>query len=242
MEEMKEETCGAACVQIEGLQPQSAPDEIFGYRFSNPALLANALTTPAYRMIFPESRDNQRLEFLGDAVLGLLAADMLYREAPDEPEGGLTVRRCHMVSTAALCAAAERHNLAPLLRRNKGAKELKHNAHTLADAVEAILGAAWLDGGLDAARKIFAALGLEANAESGEWSANPKGELQKRSQALRPNRHPEYTTVSVAGSSHEPVFTVRVEVKDVGSAEASARSRKEAEAAAAAKFLETFFK
>lgn len=218
----------------------SPPAEILGYTFANPALLGTALTTPAYRMMSPDSEDNQRLEFLGDAVLGLLAADALYRECPDTPEGGLTVRRCHMVSTGALCAAAQRHNLAPLLRRNKGAKELRPNSHTLADAVEAILGAVWLDGGLEAARRVFNKLGVEANAESGDWSANPKGELQKRSQALHPNCHPQYTTLSVGGSSHEPLFTVRVEVKGVGSAEGSARSRKEAEAVAASKLLELF--
>lgn len=223
---------------LASVEPEQLPKEIFGYTFKNPAFLATALTTPAYRMMFPDSEDNQRLEFLGDAVLGLLAADALYRECPDTPEGGLTVRRCHMVSTGALCAAAQRLNLAPLLRRNKGAKELRPNSHTLADAVEAIIGAAWLDGGLEAARTIFDALGVKANAESGDWSVNPKGELQKRSQELHPNCHPVYSTLSIGGSSHEPLFTVRVEVNGVGCAEGSARSRKEAEAAAAAKLLE----
>ena len=159
---------------LASVEPEQLPKEIFGYTFKNPAFLATALTTPAYRMMFPDSEDNQRLEFHGDAVLGLLAADALYRECPDTPEGGLTVRRCHMVSTGALCAAAQRLNLAPLLRRNKGAKELRPNSHTLADAVEAIIGAAWLDGGLEAARTIFDALGVKANAESGDWSVNPK--------------------------------------------------------------------
>lgn len=219
--------------------PYTPPEEILGYRFRDASLLATALTAPAYRMMFPDSQDNQRLEFLGDAVLGLLAADALYRECPDSPEGGLTVRRCHMVSTAALCAAAQRHNLAPLLRRNKGAKELAPNAHTLADAVEAILGAVWLDGGLEAARGVFDVLGVKANAESGDWRENPKGELQKRAQALHPNNHPLYTTLSVSGSSHEPLFTVRVEVHGAGSAEGAARSRKEAESAAAANLLKS---
>ncbi len=236
-EEKEKEEKGEVGTAAAAEAAYAPPGEILGYRFANPGLLAMALTTPAYRMMFPDSPDNQRLEFLGDAVLGLLAADALYRECPRSPEGRLTIQRCHMVSTGALCAAAQRHNLAPLLRRNKGAKELSPNAHTLADAVEAILGAAWLDGGLDAARRVFNALGLEANAESGEWSVNPKGELQKRAQALHPNNHPLYTTLSVTGSSHEPVFTVRVEVHGAGSAEGSARSRKEAEAAAAANLL-----
>ena len=68
-------------------------DTIFGYTFANPALLEEALTTPAFRMTEPEARDNQRLEFLGDAVLDLLAADQLYAESPEDKEGPLTVRR-----------------------------------------------------------------------------------------------------------------------------------------------------
>ncbi len=212
-------------------------DTIFGYTFSNPALLDEALTTPSFRMTCPEAHDNQRLEFLGDAVLDFLAADTLYATSPRAAEGQLTIRRTHMVSTPALCAAAARHGLAPLLKRNKGAGPLPANAKTLADAIEAILGAAWLDGGLDAARTVFAALGLETNAEKGSWSDNPKGDLQIRVQAMTPQRHPVYTLLSVGGKSHEPVFEVRVTVEGVGSATASARNRKEAEGAAAARLL-----
>ncbi|MBR0196692.1 MAG: ribonuclease III [Kiritimatiellae bacterium] len=211
---------------------------IFNYRFKNIALLEEALTTPSFRMTSPDSKDNQRLEFLGDAVLGLLAADMLFREEKDCKEGELTVHRTHMVSTAALCAAANRHNLAERLRRNKGAGALEENSHSLADAVEAVLGAAWLDGGLDAARSIFDALELVSNAKKGKWRINPKGELLQLAQSLTPPRQPVYTTVSIGGKSHEPVFNVRADVAGLGSAEACARSRKEAEAEAALKLLE----
>lgn len=217
---------------------QAMTDEIFGYRFRNPALLEEALTTPSFRMSSPGARDNQRLEFLGDAVLDFLAADRLYAECPDGDEGALTVRRAHMVSSPALCAAAARHSLASRLRRNKGAEPLPESAKTCADAVEAVLGAVWLDGGLEAARGVFAALDLESKAECSSWSGNPKGDLQVRVQAMTPPRHPEYSLVSVAGKSHEPVFTVKVSVEDVGEAVASARTRQGAEAAAAAVLLE----
>ena len=90
----------------------------------------------------PTAHDNQRLEFLGDAVLGFLAADRLYAEFPHEAEGPLTVKRTHLVSSAALCAAAERLGLAAHLKRNRGAAELPRNSKTLADAIEAIIGAA----------------------------------------------------------------------------------------------------
>ena len=122
--------------------------EIFGYSFKNAALLEEALTTPSFKMSSPDAADNQRLEFLGDAVLGFIAAERLYGSLPDAPEGVLTVKRTHMGSSAALCAAAARHDLAPRLRRNKGAAPLPENSKTLADAVEAVIGAAFLDGGL----------------------------------------------------------------------------------------------
>ena len=211
--------------------------EIFGYEFKSAALLEEALTPPSIRMDVPGAKDNQRLEFLGDAVLGMLAAERLYAEFPSEPEGPLTVRRTHMVSAAALCEAAARLGLAARLRRNRGAAELPRNAKTLADAIEAIIGAAYLDGGFAAAKQVFEALELTANAGEGEWSGNPKGELQVRAQAMTPPRHPVYELVKTEGKAHEPVFTVRVTVEGLGFATASARSHKEAEAKAAAGLL-----
>ena len=213
--------------------------EIFGYEFENAALLEEALTTPAYRMDVPSAKDNQRLEFLGDAVLGMLSAERLYTEFPDEQEGPLTVRRTHMVSAAALCEAASRLGLAARLKRNRGAAELPRNAKTLADAIEAIIGAAYLDGGFAAAKRVFDELELTANAGETEWSGNPKGELQVRAQAMKPPRHPEYELLKTEGKAHEPVFTVRVTVDGMGSATASARSHKQAESLAAAKLLAT---
>lgn len=207
---------------------------ILGYEFENPALLEEALVTPSCKMESPDVTDNQRLEFLGDAVLGLLAADRLYAELPDKQEGALTVRRTQMVSAAALCEAAARLELAPLLKRNKGAEPLPANSKTIADAVEAIIGAAWLDGGLAAAKQVFDALGL---SPGGAACANPKGELQIRAQAMKPPQHPAYELLATAGKAHEPVFTVRVSVPNLGTATASAHSHKEAEARAAAALL-----
>ena len=211
--------------------------EIFGYAFKDDALLAEALTTPAYRMERPDVKDNQRLEFLGDAVLGLLAADELFAQCPTEMEGSLSVRRAHMVSASALCAVANRLDLVPRLKRNRGASSLPKNSKTIADAVEAIIGAAWLDGGMAAARQIYATLSLSAQASADEWSGNPKGELQVRVQALVPPRHPAYELVRTAGKPHDPIFTVKVSVEGVGEAVAQARSHREAESAAAAKLL-----
>ena len=211
--------------------------EIFGYTFRNGALLKEALTTPAFRMDRPNASDNQRLEFLGDAVLGMLAAEQLYAAFPGEAEGALTVRRTHMVSAAALCTAANRLGLVPRLKRNRRAATLSPHAKTIADAVEAVIGAAYLDGGFAAARKVFAALELSPDVAAEPWEGNPKGELQIRAQALRPSRHPVYELLKMVGAAHAPTFTVRVTVEGMGTAEATAGSDKEAEMRAAAALL-----
>ena len=208
--------------------------DAFGYSFRNPRLLEEALTTPSFKMDHPAARDNQRLEFLGDAVLGVIAADRLYRERTDEEEGRLTVDRARIVSTESLCRAAARMSLAGMLKRNAHAAALPSDSKSLADAIEAVIGAAWIDGGLEAACAVFDALGL---GDSGAC-ANPKGDLQMATQALVPPRLPEYVLVSVSGPSHQPVFHVKATVEGIGEAEARAGSRKKAESEAAALLLE----
>ena len=113
-------------------------DAVLGHVFSNKALLEEALTTPSFKMTSPGARDNQRLEFLGDAVLGLLATDWLYANSPSE-EGDMSARRQHMVSASALCAAVAGKGFVAMLKRNKGAGELPETAKTVADAVEAVM-------------------------------------------------------------------------------------------------------
>ena len=209
-----------------------------GYEFRDRSLLERALTTPACRMDHPDEPDNQRLEFLGDAVLGLLAADAVFAAYPDEQEGPLTVRRTHLVSGAMLAEVAERLGLREHIKRNKGAADLPSRAKPLSDAVEAVMGAVWLDGGLDAARRVFGHLGLPLDAPLNEWRANPKGYLQIKAQALRPARHPEYTVNSITGPDHAPKVTVTVHVPGVGDATATAGSKSAAEVAAATMLLE----
>ena len=211
--------------------------EIFGYRFKNAALLEEALTTPSCRQQNAAIHDNQRLEFLGDAVLGLLAAEKLYAECPDEPEGRLTVRRTHMVSSAALCKAAERNGLVKRMKFAHGVQLPPPHAKVYADAIEAIIGAVWLDGGFEATRGVFGYLALAESAENGEWSVNPKGDLQLYTQSLTPPERPVYELLSRKGEAHCPVFTVRCRVSGLGEAVASASNRKEAETIAAAKLL-----
>lgn len=206
--------------------------EIFGYEFKNETLLAEALTTPAYRNEHAQVKDNQRLEFLGDAVLCLLGAEWVYRNRPKDNEGQMTERRAHMVSTAALCAAADRLGLRARVRYGANTEPPK-SAKLFADAIEAVIGAAYLDGGLEAAKQVFKVLELSAYAEGHAWSVNPKGELQILSQKMVPPRLPEYTIVKVEGKAHDPTFTVRVAVEGLGEAEGVARTHKEAESIAA---------
>ena len=212
-------------------------EECIGYVFKNPALLARALATPAVRMIKPDAKDNQRLEFLGDAVIGLLSAEVVFRRHPDEQEGILTVRRTRLVSGAALAGAAEKLELRKWLKRNIGAHEIPPRAKLLADALEAVMGAVWLDGGLEAARAVFRRLPLPFDAAFNEWDVNPKGYLQVKAQAYSHQR-PVYELVEVKGSAHEPIVTLRVTVVGMGSAEATAVSKTAAEVAAAAALLE----
>lgn len=189
-------------------------------------------------MTSPKASDNQRLEFLGDAVLGLLATDWLYENNPDLKEGELTGKRQHMVSTAALCEAVAERDFIALLKRNKGAGALSPKSKTVADAVEALIGAAWLDGGLDAAKTIFENLALADNSRFGELDGNPKSALQHITQAMVPPRMPSYRLVKTAGTSNNPTFTVEVAVEGIGSARGEGGSRREADSAAAANLME----
>ena len=209
-----------------------------GHSFKDVSLLDQALTTPACRMDHPEVEDNQRLEFLGDAVFGLLSADAVFATYPWEQEGALTVRRTHLVSGAALAAAAERIGLGAFLKRNAGASPIAPRSKVLADAMEALMGAVWLDGGLEAARAVFSTLDLPINETLNVWGENPKGHLQVMSQAMRPSRKPVYTVDSVKGPSHAPTVTVTVAVEGLGKATATAGSQRSAEVAAATALLE----
>lgn len=209
-----------------------------GYAFRDAALLERALTTPACRMDHPEGGDNQRLEFLGDAVFGLLSAEAVYDAFPDDAEGVLTVRRTHLVSGAALADAAERIGLRSHLKLNQGAHPIPPRAKVLADSLEAVMGAAWMDGGIAAARAVFKSLDLPFREDFNEWDVNPKGYLQVKAQAMHPPRRPVYEVKHIGGVAHAPVVTVRVSVNGVGEAEATAGSKTAAEVAAASALLE----
>ncbi|MEM9694341.1 MAG: ribonuclease III [Myxococcota bacterium] len=207
------------------------------------AHLREALTHPSWSNEHPDEKDNQRLEFLGDSVLGVCASEMLVRAFPEVDEGHLTVMRASLVNGKALARAAQRLEIAPALRLGRGAEAAgeRTRANVLADAVEAIIGAVYIDDGLGAARRVAERVigdDLSALVEAGGIERDPKSRLQERLQAHR-LAAPSYAVVREEGLPHERVFTVEVRF-DVHapeprpeSAEGQGRSKKAAEQAAA---------
>ena len=219
-----------------------ALEEKLGYRFEDQELLVQAMTHPS---IAAERRDvgedNQRLEFLGDAVLQLILTEHLYRLLPDQAEGRLTKMRASLVSRHALAEYAERLGLGEYLRLGKGeeANGGRERASNLADACEALLGAIYLDGGIVRATEVTMRL-AEDNLQEvlmGEDTSNPKGRLQEVLQARR-RESPSYRILAEEGPDHLKQF--RAEVLWCGKplGEGHGSSKKSAETAAAHNALE----
>ena len=214
-----------------------------GHRFADATLLETALTHPSYRAEHPAETqdDNQRLEFLGDAVVGLLLADFVFRKFEGRPEGVLTILRARVVSEAGLAAVARSLGLGAYLRLGRGERDGggATRASTLSDAMEAVMAALYLDGGLPVASERFARLFSEPIAalrDGSPWQGNPKGRLQQLAHALATPTEPVYTVLSAEGPAHAPVFTVEVRVGD-RAATASGPGKRAAEARAAEKLL-----
>lgn len=211
------------------------------YRFAEIDILRRALTHPSARHEKNLDEDNQRLEFLGDAVIGLLTAEFGYHRYTHMQEGQLTMLRSGAASTGALAGLARSLQLGAHLDLGKGEENSggRDRDNNLADAVEAIMGACYLDGGMSAARQVFARLFqpmLERNSAS-VLHRNPKGELQEFVQG-RGLANPEYTIISDEGPAHRPTFVVQVSLDDGNMATGTGNSKRAAEVDAAAKLLE----
>ncbi|MGA2800841.1 MAG: ribonuclease III [Verrucomicrobiota bacterium] len=208
-----------------------------GYQFRDESLLRLALTHPS---VAHESGGlqphNQRLEFLGDAVLQLVLTRELYEKFPTFDEGPLTKARAKLVNRRALAERARALNLGAHLILSRG-EEMhggRERPSALADAFEALMGAIFLDGGFDAAREFILREFGAAFGELGELPGieNPKGELQELLQARSPEA-PEYHVASVAGPDHDRVFECTVQHEGVELARGSGKSKKAAESDAA---------
>jgi ribonuclease-3 len=208
-----------------------------GCTFRDESLLRLALTHPsvAHEQGAPVQH-NQRLEFLGDAVLQLILTRELYEKFPMFDEGSLTKARAKLVNQSSLAEHARALDLGAHLVLSRG-EEIsggRERASALADAFEALLGAIFLDGGFAAAREFIL---REFGTAFGELSAlpnieNPKGELQELLQARSPEA-PEYHVVSTAGPDHDRVFECTVQHEGVELARGSGKSKKAAESDAA---------
>ncbi|MFK7912083.1 MAG: ribonuclease III [Akkermansiaceae bacterium] len=217
-------------------------EEVIDYKFRNSLLLAEALTHPslAYETQKPHF-DNQRLEFLGDAVIQLLLTRRLYEMFPGFSEGRLTKLRARLVSREALCKFANGIGLGEYIMMGKGEEATGGRARpsTLSDAFESVMGAVYLDGGIDAAEVVLSKVSekwINMIAESPE-EKNPKGELQEKLQALAPEG-PEYVVVNESGPDHCKCFRVKVVWMGTDLGEGEGGSKKDAETKAAREALE----
>jgi ribonuclease-3 len=186
--------------------------------------------------------DNQRLEFLGDAVLGLVVGELLMERFPAAKEGELSLLRSLLVSGGPLATWARAVGLGPALRLGRGADAAgeRERDNVLADAAEALVGAVYLDRGLPAARELAAAIVAEPLAHLGVRGAvarDPKSELQERVQAEGATS-PRYRVVAAEGPDHRREFVVEVEVEGCAIGRGRGRSKKLAEQAAARAAIE----
>ena len=224
-----------------------ALEEKLGYRFTNRALLENALTHSSYANENKAKglQSNERLEFLGDSVLGMVVADYLFRTHPDLPEGDLTRTRAALVCEGSLVEVAQCLELGAYLKLGKGeeAGGGRQRASILADATESVFAAVYLDGGLEAARALIHRVLLDKERETDveERRRDYKTELQELVQR-RSNQTLQYELVSASGPDHAKVFTSRVLLNGQPIGKGQGHSKKEAEQAAAHAGLTTLIR
>jgi len=208
-----------------------------GYEFRQPELLKIALTHRSYG-----SQNNERMEFLGDAILGYLVSTRLYSHFPEASEGELSRLRASLVKGETLASIATELELGDYM--NLGSGELKSGGHRrrsiLADAFEAIIGAVYLDSGMENASKFVHRFFDErlSQADPGSLKKDPKTRLQEYLQA-RGNELPEYQVVATEGKAHEQRFKVACTIDSLADkVMGEGTSRRKAEQAAAEKMLQ----
>lgn len=225
--------------------PLSSIQKKFGVKFKDEDLLVTALTHSSFvhEHQLKMSESNERMEFLGDAVLNLSVAEMLIRAFPEEAEGKLSKRRAALVNQKSLSKLAMDLGVGEALRLGKGEEKTggRTKESLLGDAFEALLGALYLDQGLQAVQKRLAEIfePLIVGSEKLEVSQDYKTQLQEQLQKLH-RRSPRYFLESQSGPDHAKTFQVRVEFKGELLAKGSGRSKREAEQRAAQSALDHF--
>lgn len=220
-------------------------EESLGYKFNNPNLLKNALTHSSYAN---ENRaegvpSNERLEFLGDSVLGFVTARHLYAMHPTLPEGKMTRLRAELVCEQSLYGVACDLELGKYLRMGRGEEQNGGRERTsiLADAVEAILAAMYLDGGIDAPAKFIEEKILSPESIERHHSADYKTELQELVQR-KSGQVLTYIPAGESGPDHDKVFCAKVSLNGEVIGEGQGRTKKEAEQSAACEALKKLTK
>uniref|UniRef100_UPI0040478A14 ribonuclease III n=1 Tax=Yoonia sp. TaxID=2212373 RepID=UPI0040478A14 len=208
-----------------------------GYDFTKPDFLVRSVTHSS--MVSPHRDDNQRLEFLGDRVLGLVMAEALLAADPGAPEGLLAPRFNALVRREACADVARQIDLGAVLKL--GRSEMKSGGRRkealLADAMEAVIAAVYQDGGFEAARRMILHLWGARVSNVADDARDAKTSLQEWAQA-RGEVPPVYVEVARSGPDHQPVFTIEVRLASGPSEQATAGSKRHAEQAAAAALLQ----
>ena len=219
-------------------------EKAIGYQFRNITLLQNALSHSSYanERWHDSLKSNERLEFLGDSVLGMLVADHLYRTFPNRPEGELTRMRADMVCEKTLAKVANRLNLGRHLMLGKGEETGggRNRDSILADAVESVLAACYLDGGMDAAVQFVQKFILVNVPVTKLHNTDYKTALQELVQQKK-NQVIAYRLVGESGPDHDKEFRVEVTLNDEVVGVGTGSSKKRAEQAAAQAAIEKLY-
>lgn len=221
-------------------------EEKIGYQFKNAQLLETALTHSSYanERHSPACRSYERLEFLGDSILGIVTADFLYHREPELPEGRMTRLRAELVCETSLHKVALELGISEYMRLGRGEEHTggRQRPSILADMVEAIIAAMYIDSGMEQAREFIMTRVLkDAKIDDSHRTADYKTELQELVQR-RSNQRISYELVGEKGPDHCKTFTFRVCINGVSVGEGSGRTKKEAEQQAAGKALEAMRK
>ena len=219
-------------------------EAVIGYKFRNISLLQNALTHSSYanERWHNSLLSNERLEFLGDSVLGMLVAEYLYRSFPNRPEGELTRMRADMVCEQTLAAAANRIGLGQHLLLGHGEEQGggRTRSSILADAMESVIAASFLDGGREAALQIVRTFIFVEVPVTKLHNADYKTQLQEMVQQKK-NQTLSYELVGQSGPDHDKRFDVEVSLNGVVVGFGSGSSKKRAEQDAARAAIEKLF-
>ena len=221
--------------------PYAILEDKLAYAFRDALLLTTALTHRSWlnESQDPARADNERLEFLGDAVFALVSSDLLMKRYPEQPEGGLSKARAAMVNEAGLARIADGIALGQWIYLGHGEEQAggRQKRSLLANALEAVIGAIYLDGGFEAAFRVAAKL-MEPMLDSVGVAASKdfKSRLQELAQA-RLQMAPSYTVLSESGPDHAKTFEVAILIGDKEYGRACGRSKKEAQQSAAERAL-----